>query len=119
LFEALDHVLDLEWAYMYAATVVRKDTWEKLPEDVRPRLMELARDAGRMADAAVRKIHADALDAMRSRGLKVVRGNSEAWRIAVAAGYSSIRGGSVPAEFFDELTGARETCSFEAVRSPR
>ena len=47
-----------------------------------------------------------AVDAMQKRGLKVYRPTpeiQEQWRKAAEACYAKIRGGLVPAEFFDDV----------------
>src|SRR5205809_3963177 len=43
LYSKANHMLDFPWAVLTGATVVRKDVWDKVPEDLRPRLIEISR----------------------------------------------------------------------------
>ena len=65
-------MLDLHWGFLTGATVVRKDTWEKIPEDVREKLLKIADDYGKKTREDVRKQNEDAIVQMKKRGLNVV-----------------------------------------------
>jgi hypothetical protein len=110
LFEKADHLIDVTWGYMYGATLVRREAWGRIPKDLRPRLLEIARATGRATESAARRIDADAIAAMRKQGLKVIAVDAEPWRAVMEGSYPVLRGGSVPAEFFDELMRARREC---------
>ena len=66
------HMTDLSWQLLLCATVIRKDTWEGLPADVRPALAEVAERAGERLRAVVRESEARDVAAMKARGLRVV-----------------------------------------------
>ncbi len=110
LFEKARHMADLSWGYMYGATIVRRDAWEKVPADVRARLLAIARETGGRADAEVRRMNRDALAAMGRQGLSVVAVDPAPWRAAMEKGHAFLRGDVVPAPFFDALKKAREAC---------
>ena len=85
LFERASYMMDTTWAYMVGATLVRKDAWEKVPADVRPKLLSIAQDLGgqgRRRGAAPqpgrRRGHAEAgaQDRAQRRG-RVARGHGE------------------------------------------
>lgn len=103
-------VVDLPMGYILGVTVVRRDTWERVPAEVRPRLLEVAQALGARVDAEVRRLNVEALDAMRRQGLQVVRVDPEAWRPAMERSWAVLRGGVVPAPFFDEVLAARDAC---------
>jgi TRAP-type C4-dicarboxylate transport system substrate-binding protein len=103
-------LVDLPMGYILGVTVVRRETWEKVPASVRPRLLEAARDLGVRVDAEVRRLNADALEAMQRQGLQVVKVDREAWRPAMERSWTVLRGGVVPAPFFDEVLAARDAC---------
>ena len=44
------------------ATVVKKDVWEKIPADLRPKLIEIAREIGRRIAVEVRRMNEEALE---------------------------------------------------------
>ena len=98
------HMLDLNWGPLVGAIVVRKETWEKLPADLRPKLLAAARATGQEIRASGRKESDAAVKAMEKRGLKVTPVTPEIeaeWRKAAEAVYPQIRGRIVPADLFD------------------
>jgi TRAP-type C4-dicarboxylate transport system substrate-binding protein len=99
------HMLELNWAPLVGALVVRRETWEKLPEATRAKLMTAAQSAGKDIKAAGRKEMDESTAAMQKRGLKVTKVTPEIeaeWRAAAEAVYPKIRGKLVPADVFDE-----------------
>jgi TRAP-type C4-dicarboxylate transport system substrate-binding protein len=107
-------MMDNAWAYMIGATLVRKETWEKVPADLRPKLVAIAKELGDRIDAEVRRLNQDAVSAMQKQGLKLVPGDVPAWRTAMEKALPVVRGGIVPAEFYDQVVKAREACKAEA-----
>ena len=103
-------LVGIPMGFILGVTVVRRDTWERVPAEVRPRLLEVARALGERVDAEVRRLNADALEAMRRQGLQVVAVDPEAWRPAMERSWTVLRGGVVPAPFFDEVLAARDAC---------
>ena len=98
------HMLELNWAPLVGAIVVRKETWDKLPADLQPKLLEAARTAGKEIREFGRKESAEAVQAMEKRGLKVAKVTPELeaqWRKAAEAAYPLIRGRIVPEDIFD------------------
>jgi TRAP-type C4-dicarboxylate transport system substrate-binding protein len=110
LFEKANHMVDVEWAYMIGATIVRKDAWEKIPADVRPKLLQVAKDLGKRVDDETRRLNSDAIAAMQKQGLQVVKVDPAPWRQAMEKSWSVVRGGVVPAEYFDAVKSARDAC---------
>jgi TRAP-type C4-dicarboxylate transport system substrate-binding protein len=99
------YMLEINWAPLVGAVVVRKETWLKIPETTRTALMKSAADTGREIKASGRKEMQDSVDAMAKRGLKitVVTPALEAqWRQTAESVYPKIRGKLVPAEIFDQ-----------------
>jgi TRAP-type C4-dicarboxylate transport system substrate-binding protein len=110
LFEKADHMMDLPWGYIYGATIVRKDTWEKIAPELRTRLQAIAVELGVKVDAEVRRLAVDAVAAMKKQGLQVVGVDPRPWREVMEKGWPVVRGGVVPAAFFDEVKVARDQC---------
>jgi TRAP-type C4-dicarboxylate transport system substrate-binding protein len=106
LFERAPNMLDVSWGYLFGATLVRKDTWEKIPADVRPKLLEIARELGKKVDAEIRRSNEDAVAAMKKQGLNVVQVDQAAFHAAAEKAWPVIRGRVVPADFFDEVARA-------------
>lgn len=110
MFEKANHMMDLPWGYMFGATIVRKETWEKVPANLRPQLQAISVELGRKVDAEVKRLGADAVAAMKKQGLVVVPVEPGPWRAAMEKSWPVVRGGVVPAAFFDEVKAARDAC---------
>ena len=108
LFERANHMIDTPWGYLIGATLVRKDAWEKIPADLRPKLLAIARELGRHVDDEVLKLNDDAVAAMKKQGLDVVEVDPRPWQAAAEKAWPVIRGKVVPTAFFDEIVKARD-----------
>jgi TRAP-type C4-dicarboxylate transport system substrate-binding protein len=104
IFERAKYMLDMPWAVLTGATIVKKDVWERIPVELRPKLLEIAHEYGKKIGAEVRRMDADALKTMKSQGLEAVAPVDEpSFRKAGLATHTIIRGKVVPAESFDEV----------------
>jgi len=100
------HMLNLNWAPLVGACVVRKSVWEKIPAATRDALLPAAAKAGADIQASSRKEGEEAVTAMKKRGLMVhdVTPEVEAqFRATAEKLYPDIRGRIVPADVFDEV----------------
>ncbi|HLX09831.1 MAG TPA: TRAP transporter substrate-binding protein DctP [Thermoanaerobaculia bacterium] len=105
------YMTDLKWLLLLGATVIDKATWEKIPADLRPALLEAAHEAGSRLRADVRQGGDRDVEAMKKRGLVVVPVDARAmdlWRKAAEGAYPRIRGPVVPADAFDEALRDRD-----------
>ena len=110
LFERADNMMDAPWSYMIGATIMRKETWDKIAPDVREKLLAVAKELGEKVDAEVKRLNGDAVSAMQKQGMKVVQTDPVPWRAAMEKTWPVVRGGVVPAEFFDQVKAARDAC---------
>jgi len=109
IFDRANQMLDLHWGFLTGATVVRKDTWEKIPADTRSKLLAIAEDYGKKTRDDVRKQNDDAIGLMKKRGLHVNEAaNVEAWQKAAAKAAEVVRNKVVPAAIFDEVKRYRD-----------
>lgn len=108
LFDKANKMMDYPWSYMIGATVVRKDTWEKVPADVRPKLIAIAKELNARIDADARRLNDDAIKAMQKQGLELVKVDGESWRKAAERAWPGVRGKVVGAEFFDRFVKLRD-----------
>ena len=110
-FEHTKYMTDMKWALMLAATVIEKKTWDKVPADLKPVLLQIARDGGARLQAEIRKSGETDVQAMKSAGLNVVPIDAKAkdvWRKMAESVYPKMRGDYVPAEAFDEALKLRD-----------
>src|SRR5262245_30892704 len=71
-FTNAPHMTSLRWQLLQGATLVAKATWDKVPADVKPQLLEIARDAGVRLQKEIHDAEARDVEAMKKRGLDVV-----------------------------------------------
>lgn len=109
-FVKAPYLTDLPWGFMVGATIVRADAWQRIPAELRPRLVAAAQEVAQKVSAEVRRLEVEAVAAMRRQGLQVVPADPEAWRPAVERSWGIFRGQVVPAPFFDEVRAARDAC---------
>jgi len=103
------HMLNLNWAPLVGACVVKKEVWEKIPTAARQPLLAAAARAGQQIRARSRKENTEAVAAMQKRGLTVHEPSAEVverWRKETEKTYPEIRGGIVPADIFDQVQQA-------------
>jgi TRAP-type transport system periplasmic protein len=104
VFERAKYMMDVPWTVLTGAMVVKKEDWDKVPADVKPKLLALARDYGKRISVEVRKMDADALTNMKQQGLVVVSPPDSAnFAKAAKQTYPVVRGRVVPADIFDEV----------------
>lgn len=99
------YMTDVKWNLLLGATLVTKSTWEKIPADVRPKLLAAAQEAGTKLKNETRAGTDRDIEAMKKRGLTVVPVDAKAeaqWRATAESAYGKIRGRVVPVESFDE-----------------
>ena len=109
IFEKANHMLNLHWGFLTGATVVRKDTWDKVPADLRPKLLEIAEEYGKKTRVDVRKQNEDAIEQMKKRGLDVVQPNDlPAWQKAAEQADKVVRGKVVPVGIYDDVIKLRD-----------
>jgi TRAP-type C4-dicarboxylate transport system substrate-binding protein len=104
VFERAKYMMDVPWAVLTGAMVVKKEDWDKVPADVKPKLLALARDYGKKISVEVRRMDAEALSNMKQQGLVVVKPADEAdFMKAAKKTWTVVRGKVVPADIFDEV----------------
>jgi TRAP-type C4-dicarboxylate transport system substrate-binding protein len=110
-FGLASNMTDLKWTPLVGATVIRKDTWERIPSEWRNEMLRAARDAGSRLRSTIRKLGDDAVGEMQKRGLNVVTldaSEMRSWRREADAAYPKLRGEYAPEELFDEVRRLRD-----------
>jgi TRAP-type C4-dicarboxylate transport system substrate-binding protein len=106
-----NHMIDVKFSPVVAGTVISRKSWEELPADLRPRLLEAARNAGKRLQEQVRQLEQDAVEQMKKRGLQVVTltpAEQAQWQKEAEKVYPSLRGRYAPADLFDEAVRLRD-----------
>jgi TRAP-type transport system periplasmic protein len=110
-FNHAKNMTALRWQLLLGATLVAKPTWEKIPADVRPALLEATREAGARLQAEIRQSEEKDIEAMKKRGLNVVAvsaAQKAQWQKLTESIFPKVRGPIVPAEAFDEAMRYRD-----------
>jgi TRAP-type C4-dicarboxylate transport system substrate-binding protein len=110
-FALAPNMADLKWAPLTGATIIDKRAWERIPKDLRPKILEVSRDASQRLRREIRNLNEEAMRAMVENGLKInhVPPSAESeWRELVEAIYPQIRGKIIPADIFDEVRMYRD-----------
>lgn len=104
IFQKANKMMDLNWAALVGATLIRKEAWEQIPADLRPQLLDIAHQFGRRIQAEVQRMNDDALAQMKKQGLEVIAPvDIPGWRHLGDLANKVVRGSIVPAPIFDEV----------------
>jgi TRAP-type C4-dicarboxylate transport system substrate-binding protein len=104
-FGLTPNMLDIPWAPLMGAVIVKKEAWEAIPADIRPKLLASARRVSAEIQGQIRKQDGKAVEVMKKYGLKVnsVDDATRArWIKKSEAIYPIVREKIVPADVFDE-----------------
>jgi len=107
-FALAPNMLDLRWAPLLAATIIRKDIWESIPEKYHAEFMKAARSAGTTSAREVRRQDRKAIEVMKKYGLQVhglPAGAREKWQSAASKSWPTIRERMVGDAIFTETQG--------------
>jgi TRAP-type C4-dicarboxylate transport system substrate-binding protein len=102
----LPHMIDLDWAPLIGACVVRKDVWDQLGAAQQAALQLAAHQAGAEIRARNRAESDQAVARMQAAGLtvhQVTAGQRAAWQAAAEIFQQRARGRTVPADIHDEV----------------
>ena len=92
-YQIAKYMTDLRFAPLNAATVIRVDVWERVPETYRTELREAARKVARRLRADIRQADRDAIAEMTARGLEVVALDAsevEVWKATAEKAYPGL-----------------------------
>ncbi len=98
------NMTDVNWALLFGAIVIDKKVWDKIPADVRPAIMAVTRETGRQLSKQTRADEIESVEAMKKRGLNVVKpgpAELESWHKLFESVVPLVRGNYIPADAFD------------------
>jgi TRAP-type C4-dicarboxylate transport system substrate-binding protein len=110
-FNDAPNMTRLRWQLLLGATLISKSTWEKIPADIRPALLEATREAGARLRKEVREAETRDIEAMKKRGLNVVpvsAAQRAEWQKLTTSFYPRIKETIVPPEAFDKAKRLRD-----------
>ena len=105
------NMASLRWTPLVGGTVISLKTWEQVPQELRPRMLESAIKVGDLLRDEIRQMDGDAVAEMEKRGLQVIDLNQdelELWQKEAEDAYPRLRGRYAPADLFDEVRRLRD-----------
>lgn len=106
-FGGARNMLDIKFAPLSGAALVKSDVWNRIPEPLRGRLLKIAQDRGAEIRQEIRRMEDQSISMMQGFGLNVVHADDAAvrqWRTLVETKlWPALRGGGMPAPLFDEV----------------
>jgi TRAP-type C4-dicarboxylate transport system substrate-binding protein len=129
LYSLTPYMCDVKWAPLVGATIISKDTWEKIPEPQRGPMLAAARKSGDALKEDIRTQGARAVAAMEAgqpgkKTLKLTVTHPDAaalaeWRKQTEATYPKMKEKMVPPDLFAEVQKLRdEYRSQHAAKTP-
>jgi TRAP-type C4-dicarboxylate transport system substrate-binding protein len=104
-FALAPHMLDMAWAPLLAATVIRKDVWDSIPAKYHADFKKAAEEAGKESAREVRRQDKKAVEVMKKYGLQVHPLTADArknWEEAASRAWPIIRKEMVGEAIFNE-----------------
>lgn len=105
-FGQAKHMLAMKWAPLTAAVVVSKRTWDRIPDELKPKIYAAAQKAGDDAKVKIRQLEDEAIEAMKDYGLEVHDVTPEIatmWRQEIQAAHPRLLGSSIPEGIYNEV----------------
>jgi TRAP-type C4-dicarboxylate transport system substrate-binding protein len=110
-FGLANHMTDVNWAPLVGATVISMDKWESIPDDMKPVMIEAAREASARIRTETRDLSAEAVEVMKKHGLVVHEVPPDVvtqWESMARAGYGTLIGEEVPGWAVTEVERLRD-----------
>lgn len=106
-FALTKNMCDLAYAPLCGATIITKEKWDQIPEDIRPKLLQAARSSGERLKKEIRSMDNTAIEAMEKHGLVKQPTSLEArkeWKeMTEKYLYPELLGKSVPQDMYNEM----------------
>jgi TRAP-type C4-dicarboxylate transport system substrate-binding protein len=119
-FLHVKYMTRLNWAILVGGLVVSRKTWDKIPAELRPALLDAAHAAARRLRDVSRRSSPQDIEAMKKRGLNVVEIDPaalDAWKRLIEGVYPKVRGAFIPAKAFDTALELRDACRQKMVKT--
>jgi len=120
-YQQTPNMIDVRWGSLLGGTVISNKAWEKIPEPARARIRARCFEVGKRLSADVRREEANALAAMKAKGLLVHTPSAEQmaeWRAVAKRSLAIVRGGSVDAALADRALQLRDAYRAQRASTP-
>ncbi len=120
-YRIANHMIDIKWAPLIAATVIRNSVWEAFPAHLQAPLLEAFQRIGTQMRAQIRQAGDDAVREMQKRGLRVVEldpAERALWRAEARAAYPALRGQLADGELIDQVLRLHDAFKAQTREAP-
>lgn len=110
-YEKTKYMPDVRWGRLGGATIVTKEAWARIPEDVKPKLVATAKMIGAKINVEIAKMEIDSIAAMKKNGLVVLELNDAEkaeWQAAAEKTWRVIRTEVCEPADFDQVLKTRD-----------
>jgi TRAP-type C4-dicarboxylate transport system substrate-binding protein len=104
-FALAPHMTDFNWAPLTAGLLISNRAWERVPEELRPRLKAATESALRDMEAEVTQVEEQAVDIMQQNGLVIHHVPPDAlekWEQLVDTGFHILVGTTISRELYEQ-----------------
>jgi TRAP-type C4-dicarboxylate transport system substrate-binding protein len=105
-FALAKNMCGMKWAPLIGGIVITKRTWNRIPKELRPKLLETAEKLGKGMQKEIDEADAGALEIMKQHGLVVHEVSPEIvekWKAATREGFDKLVGKSFDKESFEQV----------------
>jgi TRAP-type C4-dicarboxylate transport system substrate-binding protein len=109
-FGIANHMVNVNYGYALATTVVKKETWDKIDTALQGKFMSIAQSVSSKAMPDIRQMDKKAISAMKQHGLQVFEPAPKdvaSWLAPPQKVYPQVRGTLIPEVVFDKAMAAR------------
>ncbi|MEE9161378.1 MAG: TRAP transporter substrate-binding protein DctP [Candidatus Neomarinimicrobiota bacterium] len=120
-FALANHMTPIKWSVMTGAIVITKRAWERIPAELRPRLLAATRRQLKGVKDELRNMDDKAVAVMKEHGLQIVSVTEEdrrVWRTLMDEHIHKLRGLLTDTTMYDMIMGLREQMPAPARSSP-
>jgi TRAP-type C4-dicarboxylate transport system substrate-binding protein len=110
-YQYAPNMVDSSWGHLPGATVITAAMWGKIPAELRPRLLKIARQASDQARVQTDRLHQESLRQMKRHGLNVVELSAEdqaAWEAIAQRSWAPFVREPDARKLFEEIRTLRD-----------
>ena len=104
-FALAPHMTDINWTPLTAALIISNQSWRRIPEDLRPKLVEATERALKDLEAEVKAVEEQAIKIMKENGLvihDVPPAAQREWEQLVQSGFDILIGDVISRDLYEE-----------------
>ncbi|MBD3344036.1 MAG: C4-dicarboxylate ABC transporter substrate-binding protein [Chitinivibrionales bacterium] len=105
-FGLAKNMCELKWAPLLGGVIISRRTWNRIPKNLRPKLLKAARKIGKSMESEIAEADQKAVIIMKQHGLTINPVSEDAlqeWKSVVEKGTRKVFGNSLEKEIYNEI----------------